>query len=250
MSCALPGGASQIVIVDWKDYETVWQKDFECYEKKPSFGKAFDDMLGNGIFNSDGHQWKRARRISSHLFSKKILSTKMVAVFDETSTELLVKLKEYVDQPVDMFNMAARLTLQAFSDIAFGAKFPLVRSAPETVPFAEAFDRGFDITMLRFFDPLWPVKRLFGIGEEAKMSKHTKIIKEFMGDIVTQRLQGGTRDNDIVSLFLKDNPKTEFRDLQDIVINFILAGRDTTACLISWFIYEMSKNQIPIFYKK
>jgi cytochrome P450 len=32
------------------------------------------------------------------------------------------------------------------------------------------------------------------------------------------------------------------RELRDIVLNFIIAGRDTTACLLSWTMHELQQN--------
>lgn len=32
--------------------------------------------------------------------------------------------------------------------------------------------------------------------------------------------------------------------LRDVVLNFILAGRDTTACLLSWLCYELTLHPV------
>ncbi|KAJ6426020.1 hypothetical protein OIU84_026574 [Salix udensis] len=48
-------------------------------------------------------------------------------------------------------------------------------------------------------------------------------------------------DEDLLSRFIgKEENSTEF--LRDIVISFILAGRDTTSSALSWFFWLMSVN--------
>ena len=37
-------------------------------------------------------------------------------------------------------------------------------------------------------------------------------------------------------------PEERARYLRDMTVNFIIAGRDTTACALSWFVYELSKH--------
>lgn len=50
-----------------------------------------------------------------------------------------------------------------------------------------------------------------------------------------------TNDEDLLSRFIgKDENSTEF--LRDIVISFILAGRDTTSSALSWFFWLLSVN--------
>lgn len=48
--------------------------------------------------------------------------------------------------------------------------------------------------------------------------------------------------HDILSRFIElgDDPESSFsndRSLRDVVLNFVIAGRDTTATTLSWFIY-------------
>mgnify|MGYP000036765277 CR=1 FL=1 len=43
-----------------------------------------------------------------------------------------------------------------------------------------------------------------------------------------------------------DDEKIPLTDkfLRDLIINFMIAGRDTTACMLSWFFYELSQNPV------
>ena len=43
-------------------------------------------------------------------------------------------------------------------------------------------------------------------------------------------------------LFIANSPLSSPQELRDIVMNFMIAGRDTTACALSWTFYELAKN--------
>lgn len=53
---------------------------------------------------------------------------------------------------------------------------------------------------------------------------------------VLQDLKG-----DILSRFLELN-ETDPKYLKDIVLSFVIAGKDTTAITLSWFLYQLCKN--------
>ena len=85
------------------------------------------------------------------------------------------------------------------------------------------------------------------------------MINSTVFDIVAQALHRrttGTHDDakertDIVSLFLDDLNTSNNTDkscldpnyLRDIVVNFLIAGRDTSAQTLSWFFYCLSQNK-------
>ena len=55
----------------------------------------FFDLLGSGIFNSDGDTWQQQRKTASHEFSARSLRDFMVAVIqEEVNTRLLPTLKQ------------------------------------------------------------------------------------------------------------------------------------------------------------
>ena len=53
----------------------------------------------------------------------------------------------------------------------------------------------------------------------------------------------GNQSYDILSLYLKHEPTLTYKDLYDISINFIIVGRDTTRMLLSWWIWELCKDE-------
>merc|ERR1712217_67765 len=49
---------------------------------------------------------------------------------------------------------------------------------------------------------------------------------------------------DLLALFMTSEAADTFTDesLRDIILNFMIAGRDTTACLLAWLFYELAVN--------
>jgi cytochrome P450 len=50
------------------------------------FRQTLDVFLGNGIFNTDGKQWQKQRKVASHMFTARSLKEDMSAIFMKVAT--------------------------------------------------------------------------------------------------------------------------------------------------------------------
>merc|ERR1712232_509937 len=64
-------GQAFVATTDPKVIEHFLKTNFDNYVKGDAFRKPFTDLLGDGIFNVDGHLWYHQRKISSRMFTKK-----------------------------------------------------------------------------------------------------------------------------------------------------------------------------------
>ncbi|KAK0541279.1 hypothetical protein OC835_000263 [Tilletia horrida] len=159
-----------------------------------------------------------------------------------------------------------RYTLNSFSRMAFSSDIgclthdPTCLSTP--VEFATAFDYAQVVINKRLMLPAFRVvEALTGTGK--KMDQAITTIQNFAGGIIDDRLraaqaktaneaanptkpthEGGSLSKlakkdgkDLLDLFLESVQDRD--ELLTIVLNFLIAGRDTTAQLLSWFFYEM-----------
>ncbi|MED6144043.1 hypothetical protein PIB30_011836 [Stylosanthes scabra] len=100
--------------------------------------------------------------------------------------------------------------------------------------------------MYRFFNFLWRVKRFLNIGSESVLRNSLRVIDEFVYKLISikieqaQRLQDGT-NGDILSRFI-ELKETDPKYLRDILLCFVIAGKDTSAVVLSWFLYMLCKN--------
>lgn len=93
---------------------------------------------------------------------------------------------------------------------------------------------------------MWKIRRLFQIGAEKELTKAIKVVREFAGEIMREKkleLQEKSELNsvDLLSRFLSSGHSDEVF-VTDIVISFILAGRDTTSAALTWFFYLVAKH--------
>ncbi|CAI0405962.1 unnamed protein product [Linum tenue] len=197
-------------------------------------------LLGDGIFNVDGELWRKQRKTASFEFASKNLRDFSTVVFREYSLKLSAILTETSshNQVVDMQELLMRMTLDSICKVGFGVEIgTLAPDLPEN-QFAQAFDTANIIVTLRFIDPLWRIKKLFNAGSEALLDKSIKIINDFTYSVIRRRRQ---MKHDILSRFIElgEDPESKMTDksLRDVVLNFVIAGRDTTATTLSWAVY-------------
>merc|ERR1719193_114703 len=105
-------------------------------------------------------------------------------------------------QPVDLFNMFHRLTLESFLQIAFGVELPCIATAPKTDPFMSSFDRIQVIMQSRSVSLIWMLLRFLGLGIEAEGAKRIKEVDNFIDKVIQSRLESDADRPDVVSLLL------------------------------------------------
>jgi cytochrome P450 len=119
----------------------------------------------------------------------------------------------------------------------------------EGTQFSIAFDEASAAIMFRYFNFLWKVQRFLNIGSEAVLKKSLRVINDYVYKIITSKIEQSQKlqDNslglkeDILSRFIELN-ETDSKYLKDIILSFIIAGKDTSAITLSWFIYELCKH--------
>jgi cytochrome P450 len=243
-----------LVITNPEDVKHLLKDNWKNYVvAKGLRGDALEDLLGNGIFHADGHHWFVQRKHASREFSANIFRTFMTQEFVEHTNKLVNILQRNVGSVVDLHGLFFRLTLDAFGKIAFGLSLGGLNGNP--IPFAAAFDRAQELSAQRIAQKppiLWKIQRFTRApGSEAEMRRCLSIIEQFVTNLVADRRREpelASKEDLLSKLMLASeadkeiDPKERDGYLRDMTVNFIIAGRDTTACALSWFVYEMCKN--------
>lgn len=141
-----------------------------------------------------------------------------------------------------------RMTLDSICKVGFGVEIGTLNPNSPKNSFAQAFDTANIIVTLRFIDPLWKIKKILNLGSEGQLDKSIKTIDDFTYSVIRTRKaeiedakksdQQNQIKNDILSRFIElgENNASD-KSLRDVVLNFVIAGRDTTATTLSWAIY-------------
>ncbi|KAI9320823.1 cytochrome P450 [Dichotomocladium elegans] len=246
--CVVP---SYIVTINPAIVDHILKHNFENYIKGPEFHLALADLFGNGIFNANGEEWRYQRKTASLVFNVKEFRDHFTEVFVQ---EMNLMASHVLDKAanecsvVDFHDVMYRFTLDSFIFLGFGVHLNSL-TAKGKVPFAESFDQAQKNTFLRFINPFWRISdalsKIVYPGSPG-MAEHLKVVDDFAQKVICDRrveLANGTEFRDLLSRFMNSkNNKGEplsNEELRDVVLNFVVAGRDTTAQSLSWAFYML-----------
>lgn len=235
---------------DPKNLDHCLHKNFENYIKGPFMCKRLSILLGEGIFSTDGPNWRYQRKTAAHLFNVKNFRDFMMVVFLEDTEKLCGILERSALEgggTIDLREMFYRFTMDTFGRIGFGVDF---NSMEAPVPFAQAFDEVQANISKRFTVPCYQLVESYNkwVHGYDPFTDNVALIHDQVQEIIEQRradprnLKGRA---DLLSLFsTTKNPNGQMpsdKEMKDVVLNFLLAGRDTTAGTLSWAFYLLSK---------
>ncbi|XP_051113376.1 cytochrome P450 86A1 [Andrographis paniculata] len=227
-----------------KNIEHILRTRFDNYPKGPTWQTAFHDLLGQGIFNSDGETWLIQRKTAALEFTTRTLRQAMARWVNRTiRTRLWIILEKAAKEnsAVDLQDLLLRLTFDNICGLTFG-KDPetLSPELPEN-PFAVAFDSATEATLQRLLYPgfLWRLKKLLDVGGERRLRRSLQVVENYMAEALDARKE--TPSDDLLSRFMKkrdvDGNLFPSGVLKRIALNFVLAGRDTSSVALSWFFW-------------
>ncbi|RVX04888.1 hypothetical protein VitviT2T_012004 [Vitis vinifera] len=245
-----PGGIHGVITANPLNVEHMLKTNFENYPKGPQFISILEDFLGRGIFNSDADLWKVQRKTASYEFNTKSLRNFVFeSVTVETQTRLVPILKKAAEtgRVLDVQDILERFAFDNVCKLAFNVD-PACLGGDATAggDFMRAFEDAATLSSGRFmyaFQSIWKMEKFFNMRKEKRLKKSIAIVHEFAEKIIQSRLEqkAENKDQDLLSRFVGNYDNSpEF--LRDIVISFILAGRDTTSSALTWFFWLLSLN--------
>ena len=222
-----------IFINDAKSMEHIMKHNFNNYPKGDVMKDVFADLLGNGIFNTDGAMWKMHRKISSTIFTISSLHHYMTDVFTKHAETTVNSLKVN-DCNIDIQKEFLKYTLHGIYEIGFGQDLKYTSSSDE---FMNSFNLVQNNINKRFYVPGWRLLKRLNIGYEGTINGCLRTIDQHINELIKSHKGHG---KDLLSLF-KSKADLSIKEQRDIITNFMLAGRDTTAVLLTWSIYVITK---------
>ncbi|KAF9613966.1 hypothetical protein IFM89_014031 [Coptis chinensis] len=248
---------SEIYTTDPRNIEHVLKTKFDKYSKGEHNQSIIRDLFGHGIFAVDGDMWLQQRKVSSFEFSTRVLRDFSCACFRRNGAKLAGIISDSViaGSIFDIQDLLARYSLDSIFKVGFGVDLNcLGGSNTEGTMFIKALDDSNESVYWRYCDLFWRIKRYLNIGAEAILKKNIQVMDNFVYGLIQRKrelLASQTDFNekeDILSRFLvasEKNPSSmDDKYLRDIILNFILAGKDSTANTLSWFFYMISKDPL------
>ncbi|KAL2039296.1 hypothetical protein N7G274_007964 [Stereocaulon virgatum] len=197
-------------------------------------------LLGDGIFTQDGAAWKHSREMLRPQFARQQYQN--LDILREHADDLIACILKS-RKSIDLQPLFFRFTLDTTSAFLFGESTYSLRAnqSADDIEFAKAFDIAQDyvVQRYRYLDFYWLIGgRRF---REACTSVHT-----FIEGIIDRRQANSAKSSDghgryvFIDAIAKDSH--DRKALRDQLLNILLAGRDTTACLLSWTFYLLPRH--------
>ncbi|KAF0536915.1 cytochrome p450 [Gigaspora margarita] len=138
-------------------------------------------------------------------------------------------LKKYADigKPINLKDLFYRFTMDTFGDISFGVDFGCLTNPDEMSQFVTYFDFTQNGIFERFEEPFWKFTEKYSEKERQMIDRES--VKSLLTLLIEAVDENGKKFND--------------KELRDVALNLILAGRDTTALSLSWMMYSIMTNQ-------
>ncbi|KAI7739894.1 hypothetical protein M8C21_032647 [Ambrosia artemisiifolia] len=246
---------NNIITANPDNVEYMIKTNFDNYPKGKAFSAILGDLLGRGIFNVDGNCWRFQRKLASlELGSLSIRSHALNIVTDEIQSRLIPFITTVSDQNdkqdvvLDLQDVFRRFSFDSICKFSFGLDPGSLKPNLPVSELESAFDLSSKLCAERGVAPspvIWKLKRLFNIGSEKELKKSINVVKRMAGRVIKERRENGSgtgmgMSNDLLSRFMGSISDDDY--LRDIVISFLLAGRDTVASALTTFFLLLTQN--------
>lgn len=232
-----------------KNVEYILKTRFENYPKGKPFSTILGDLLGRGIFNVDGDSWKFQRKMASlELGSVSVRSYAFETVQNEIRTRLIPLLSSVAvvegSAAMDLQDVFRRFSFDTICKFSFGLDPGCLNLSLPISEFAMAFDLASRLSAQRAMSAsplIWKLKRFLNLGVEKELKEAIKLVDSLAEQVIKhKRKTGFSYHNDLLSRFMATIDDDKY--LRDIVVSFLLAGRDTIASSLTCFFWLLRQN--------
>ena len=192
-------------------------------------------MFGDGVFTQEGGAWKLSRELlrpplqHKHYENLDVFRQGVDDLIDILSSQSVV---------IDLQPLFFRLTLDVTTDFLFGESVQSLRgpkSANEQT-FGQDFNTAQEIVTQRFRFP-----DFYWMIGASKFRKACKDVHRFADAIIDRNLSRGPGKGRVFLDAVAES--TADRDaLRGQIISLLVAGRDTTACLLTWTFFLLVRH--------
>ena len=233
--------------------EYILKTNFQNYGKGEYNYTLLRDLLGDGIFTVDGDKWRQQRKVSSYEFSTKVLRDFSSVIFRQNVAKLANVVSEAANsnQTMDIQDLFLKSTLDSIFKVGFGVELDSMSGTNiEGNEFTAAFHDSSAAVLYRYVDAFWKIKKFLNIGSEAEIKRSVKIVDDYVYKLINNKIEkmrsskddSSMKKDDILSRYLQVSESSDPTYLRDVILNFIIAGKDTTAATLTWFAYMLCKH--------
>ncbi|KAL5973049.1 hypothetical protein ACLOJK_039856 [Asimina triloba] len=240
------GARRTIITANPDNVEYMLKTKFHNFPKGQPFTAILGDLLGRGIFNVDGELWHTQRKLASHEFTTKSLRELVLSAIDaEVKGRLLPVLASAAAEarPVDLQDLLRRFAFDTICNVSLGTDPGCLGPSLPVSELAQAFDTASEISARRAASPVfavWKMKRALSMGSERRLKEAIKLVHGEVMEMIRCKKQGNGNGNDLLSRLISGGHDEEV--IRDMVISFIMAGRDTTSAALTWLFWLLTQH--------
>ncbi|KVH99909.1 cytochrome P450 [Cynara cardunculus var. scolymus] len=238
-----------IITSNHESVEYMLKTRFENYPKGKPFSVILGDFLGRGIFNVDGDSWRFQRKMACLELGKLSMRSHAFEVVNNEIDHRLIPLvssfSEKQREDLDLQDVFRRFSFDVICKFSFGFDPKCLDESLPVSDLAVSFDLASKLSAQRAMNPsplVWKMKRMLNIGSEKRLKDSIKMVNMFAGEVIQQRNKLGSCSNheDLLSRFMATTKDSKY--LRDIVISFMLAGRDTVASALTGLFWLLAHH--------
>ncbi|XVE73982.1 hypothetical protein DITRI_Ditri11bG0162300 [Diplodiscus trichospermus] len=248
---------SDIFTSDTRNIEHIAKSNYQKYSKGKFREEIVADLWGEGIFAVDGDKWRQQRKLVVSEFSTRAVRDFSCNVFKKNAAKLVRAVSKLTSsgQAIPIEDMVIQSSFHSLFEVGLGIDLNCMEKlSDEGTIFMKAFDVANELVFTRFYNPFWKLQRFLNVGSEAVLKKNVKIVDNFVYNVINAKKEllalkpDSNVKGDLLSRLLVEstkNPKLMTdKYLRDIVLNMIIAGKDSTSVALSWFFYILCTNPL------
>jgi cytochrome P450 len=210
--------------------------------------KHFEPLLGKGIFDTDGDHWAMSRALIRPNFTRDQVAD--LASFEHLIKDFFALIPRDGYTVVDLQSLFFRYTIDSATEFLFGQSVGSLRMTGPDLNFAEAFNYSQEAITTRGM--LGPLRRFH---RDPKADQCNRICREFAQQFVDEAVRtvqseekedknedSETKRRKYIFSHELARRTSDKRRILDELMNVLLAGRDTTASMLSNMFFMLAKH--------
>lgn len=243
---ARPFGATRIFTIEPTNLRSVFGGSPD-WGIRPLRLDVFKPFVGEGVLNTDGHQWKHARALIQPTFDR--VQLRSLREFD-SHVRRLVDIIPSDGSTVDLQPLFSRLNLDSVTEYLFGESAMSLTSTTtiDAKKFLESYSYGQAMVGKALQLPLWTLMAL-----DTNFWKACNVSRRFVEKYVNmafarRRSPSHDQEKKCVLAYELAKVSNDGPFIRDQLLNVFIAGYDTITIALTNVFFHMARN--PIIYTK
>jgi len=235
-----------IVLSDPEIIRSILKNRPDKFRRISSMQAVFSELGINGVFSSEGEQWKIQRQMMNQAFKSSQIKQYYPIVTETTERLCAVMSKLAIDQEgVDLQALLQRYTVDITSSLAFGYEVNSLNNDDSELQ--KMINIVFPMLSERIKAP-FPYWRYFKLAKDKQLDQSIAFIKQQSEEFIQaaeKKISHGQAPANILEAMIlaRDEEGNSFTQEQLIsnILTLLLAGEDTTANTLSWIIHYLTE---------